>query len=340
MKVCIIGAGVSGIILILLLIKAKMDPTLITCIDPQFDGGNIVRQWGIVLSNTEWSKTLNAVKKYLPECSIPPWAEILPTNEPTPLSKIGQLFRELSADAIKQIHTIHGNVISTEWSLNKWHLNVQREQNLVSIDADIVYHTYGSRPKSLDIPLQTIPLDIALRPPLLAAYIQPADKVIVFGLHHSGVLVIKNLIDYGISSIVGIYKGKEPFLFASDGCYDGLKLGTADIARDLLQGKYPSFKHVNYNDISSLIREIQTAKWIIYAIGFERSNSIYHKINDTIYTNLTYDPKTGKILELPQSWGFGIAYPNQAPDGIHWDIGISPFFEHIYEQIQCLPHIE
>jgi len=340
MKVCVIGAGVSGIILILLLVKSKIDPKSIICIDPHFDGGKIVRQWGMVLSNTEWAKTLNAVKQYLPEYPIPAWAELLPTNEPTPLYKIGQLFRELAAPIMKQIHTIHGNVISAEWSTSKWQLNVQREQAVISIDANILYHTYGSQPRGLDIPVQTIPLEIALQAPLIPSYIKPTDKVLVFGLHHSGVLVVKNLIDYGITSVTGIYKGKEPFIFAKDGHYDGLKLVTADIASDLLEGKYPQFKSVSYNDISSLVREIQTADWIIYAIGFDRSNSIYYKINDTTYRNLTYDSKTGKINELPQSWGFGIAYPNQAPDGIHWDVGISPFFEHIHAQIQCIPHIE
>jgi hypothetical protein len=340
MKVCIIGAGVSGIILILLLVKQNVNPKSIICVDPYFDGGHIVRQWGMVLSNTEWSKTLGAVKKYLPEYPIPQWAETLPSNEPTPLHKIGQLFREISAPVMKQIHTIHGKVKSAHRNTNQWSLNIQREQEMLSIDADILYHTYGSQPKHLDLPVQTIPLNVALQAPLLSSYIKSTDKVVVFGLHHSGVLVVKNLIDSGITSITGIYRGKEPFLFAKDGHYDGLKLATADIAKDLLEGKYPQFKHVHYNNLSSLVREIHTADWVVYAIGFEHSNDIVFHINDKIYTHLTYDSKTGKIHELPQSWGFGIAYPNQAPDGIHWDIGISPFFEHIHAQIQCIPHIE
>ena len=45
-----------------------------------------------------------------------------------------------------------------------------------------------------------------------------------------------------------------------------------------------------------------------------------------------YDTSTGKFQGLPV-WGFGTAYPNRAPDGIHWDVGVSPFLEHIKKQI-------
>jgi hypothetical protein len=34
--------------------------------------------------------------------------------------------------------------------------------------------------------------------------------------------------------------------------------------------------------------------------------------------------------------GFGIAYPNQAPDGKHWDVGIYSFLEHINAQIPTI----
>jgi hypothetical protein len=38
-------------------------------------------------------------------------------------------------------------------------------------------------------------------------------------------------------------------------------------------------------------------------------------------------------------WGFGIAYPSQAPDGIHWDVGVSSFLEHIHGQTSSIVSI-
>ena len=45
--------------------------------------------------------------------------------------------------------------------------------------------------------------------------------------------------------------------------------------------------------------------------------------------------------ELTESsmWGFGIAYPSQAPDGIHWDVGVSSFLEHIHGQTSSIVSI-
>jgi hypothetical protein len=40
-----------------------------------------------------------------------------------------------------------------------------------------------------------------------------------------------------------------------------------------------------------------------------------------------------KYLVVPNAWGFGIAYPSQAPDGIHFDVGVASFIEHISNNI-------
>jgi hypothetical protein len=75
---------------------------------------------------------------------------------------------------------------------------------------------------------------------------------------------------------------------------------------------------------AQLLRWSKKADWIVYAIGFERRS---------IPSITDYDGKTGKCHGFTRVWAFGIAYPNQAPDGHHWDVSLPSFFAHIQQQI-------
>ncbi len=58
------------------------------------------------------------------------------------------------------------------------------------------------------------------------------------------------------------------------------------------------------------------------------------EVNGDVGCNYTsYRGQTGEIPGIPSAWGFGLAYPSQAPDGVHWDVGIAPFVEHMKTQI-------
>ena len=60
--ICLIGCGVSGTILLLKLLET-ISPENICVVDPAFDGGDLMRRWSDINSNTTWQEFLNATDK-------------------------------------------------------------------------------------------------------------------------------------------------------------------------------------------------------------------------------------------------------------------------------------
>lgn len=328
---CIIGAGTTGLLLLLLLAEKGIDLETIVIIDPHFDGGDLRRKWGQVISNTPWSKTYDNVKKALPSRTMPVWAQHIQPDQNTPLSQIISLIHELALPVLSNTKMIHGNVKRASNNVN-WTVNVLRENQTTTIESTNIYFTFGSEQKMLDLSIPSIPLDIALDLTRLRQYIKPTDKVILFGTSHSGSLILKNLASLSIET-TGIHRTSAPFLYARDGEYDGIKADAALYADEILQGKYPTLKLISANNISTVIRESRSANWAIYAIGFEPRNTIEIDVDGSKRSLISYSATNGKIADCPNAWGFGIAYPSQAPDGIHFDVGIASFIEHIISSL-------
>ena len=207
---------------------------------------------------------------------------------------------------------------------------------LTEINATRILFAQGSAPKQYDIPIPSIPLEVALDAERLKYYISPSDQVVVLGTNHSGTLVLKNLADAGLKNIVGVYKNSKPFLWARDGEYDGLKLDAAAIADAICAGQYPMIHLISYGNISEMIKATRGATWLVYAAGFTPNTDIRITVDNTEVPMTGYDATTGVLKGIPNAWGFGIAYPSQAPDGIHFDVGISSFLEHFYTQIPTI----
>ena len=330
MSACIIGAGIAGLLLILSLDTINRVDNLYI-IDPHFDGGDLARKWTNVLSNTPWSVTLNSIKQYLPNLVIPQWAYKLPLDQPTPVYIIAKLIRELAAPILRRVNCVQGFVESAAWNstTSEWTIRIKNVLTVISVKR--MYLTYGAQEKSLDISIPSIPLEIALDSARLSKYIQPTDKVVVFGTRHSGTIILKNLVDCSANSVIAIHNGTAPFIWARDGEYEGLKLESAIIADNIIKGLYKNVECISTSNISALIRETRSANWVIYAIGFRPHGEIIFTVDSVSPSSMKYDT-TGKLLECPSTWGFGFAYPNQAPDGIHWDVGVSSFLEHISKQ--------
>ena len=330
---CIVGAGATGLILLLLLAESKIPLESILIIDPYFDGGDLARKWSSVLSNTPWSATYLSLQKALPSCIFPETS--WPLDKPTRVCEIARLLRQLAKPLLQTVKMIQGYVTSASYRTS-WSVEIKRESAKSLINTKNIYFTIGSEPKLMDLPIPTIPLEIALDPNRLRQYIQPADKIILFGTSHSGVLALKNIVDCS-GQVVAIYKGSNPFVFARDGNYIGLKLDGAMYADDFLKGN-PSVTLISNTNTSALIRETRLAQWVVYTTGFEqRIIPITVNGETKLYSN--YSATTGEITDCPNAWGFGIAFPSQAPDGIHFDVGISSFIEHIQRQlsnVKCL----
>jgi len=333
MKVCIIGAGASGILLSLLLHQSRMATSDFCIIDPYFDGGDLQRKWTTVVSNTPWSATTDAFRHCLPSLELPVWAKQLPADKPTPLNKIAKLLRELFHSL--KFQTVRGTVQRTAWNSENaaWTVYVQSGTGISEVNCQRILFAQGSIPKQYDIPIPSIPLEVALDSTRLKSYISPEDQVVVLGTNHSGTLVLKNLADAGLKKITGVYKNSRPFIWARDGEYEGLKLDAAVIADSICAGQYPTVRLISSGDMSEMVKATRDATWIVYAAGFTVNTDIRVAVDATEVAVADYDPTTGRLNGVPNAWGFGIAYPSRAPDGVHFDVGISSFLEHFYKQI-------
>jgi cation diffusion facilitator CzcD-associated flavoprotein CzcO len=324
---CIIGAGISGILLVLLLIQTRHIPhDSIVIIDPHFDGGALTRSWAHVISNVPWSVLYKPLRKYLPSYEFPEWANSLPMDQPVHVYKISALLMELIKPHMKSIKRIKGYVSQASWANNTWSVTIGQ----TTIESQKVHFTFGSSPKYLDLPIPSIPLEIALDSRRLQDYVQPNQKVIVFGTAHSGTLIIRNLANLG-AQVTAVYSGSTPFKMARDGEHGGIKLEAAEIAEDILHLKYPSVQLLPLSEFTQT-----EADWVVYAIGFNSDNSLVVLIDGRQMTYSKYNGWTGKLTDIPNAWGFGIAYPSLAPDAIHWDVGLPFFIEHINRQITSI----
>lgn len=321
MKICIIGAGTAGLLLLLLL-RQSIPPSHLIIIDPHFDGGDLIRRWHSVLSNTPLSAALDALKLHFPGIPLPAWVGGLDPQQPTPLATLGRLILDLARPVLQEVLTIQSTVKSVRHS-TCWEIT----HDTGIIEADTLISTVGGIPKSLRLPIPSIPLEVALDPARLRSYLQPGQRVVVFGTRHSGVLVLRNCLDCS-GVVTGIYKGGAPFSLASEGDYDGLKLEAAQFAETYRASPPPMLTIVPFTDTPALIKATRVADWVIYAIGIEP--------REVSGLPALYDGRTGALNGASRAWGFGIAFPSQAPDGVHWDVGISAFLDHMAAQVSAI----
>ena len=312
---CIIGAGITGLSALLLLQESGADMSQVTVIDPYFDGGDLARRWTAVLSNTPWSKTIDALNTACPSLKLEPHSNL------TKLVDIAHLLRKLTSGL--KFKRVQGVVSKASYSseTQTWTLDM-------GITAKRLIFAQGSEPKRMDISVPSIPLEVALDASRLQHFIKPAEKVLVFGTMHSGTLVIRNLVSAG-AQVAAYYNSPEPFYWARNGVYDGIKEEAATIADDIVAGNIP-VELVPVKDTSKVIRTSHSADWVVYAMGFQ-PRTITTLVDGVEKSCIPYDGNTGR-LEIPAAWGFGIAYPNAAPDG-NWDVSVAAFLQHMKQQI-------
>jgi hypothetical protein len=328
-RIHIIGAGATGILLLLLLRDVKN----ITIIDPNFDGGDLARRWGAIQSNTPWSKTFTALSSQFQNLGLTSTNDL---NSSTTLSSIADILRTTAKPYLKNVTQIHGSVIRCDYSTNDrlWSIQVKAGNEIKTTVCEKLILTQGSDPIVYDLPIPSIPLEIAMDVGRLKHYVKAGEKVIVFGTKHSGTLAIKCAYDLS-ANVTAIYKSENPFYFDRDGVYDGIKGEATTIADDVLSGAIP-VTLVRASNIEGLIRATSTADWVVYAMGFRPRQDIQLFVDGLQKSTTAYNDSTGQLLEVCNAWGFGIAYPKRAPDGTHFDVSVAAFLQHMNEQIPTI----
>lgn len=318
-RICIVGAGAAALLLLYNLEKEKVDPSWITIVDPTHSGGDLMKKWHKVRSNTTWKQIFEAVPSRT--SFAVPWCNLNP-NEPVELHFVIEYLQACVKDYMIKTQLRTDTVRSASLENNLWKLRLHHAKQ--SLLADIVFFCQGSEPKSLDLPFPSIPLDVALDIRRLSDFVSPNQHILVFGTAHSGPLVVKNLVDLQ-TKVTNFYATEKPFYFARDGDYDGVKQDAEKIADAMLTNQYPHVVLESVHDISAIIRATKTADMCIYACGFEpRVIQDEWKI---------YNGETGRIEGTTNAWGFGIAYPNKAANGINWDVSVPAFQAHIQKQM-------
>jgi thioredoxin reductase len=330
-QLAIVGLGPAGIFTLASLPEDLLPETLIlerSCI-----GGDLSSQYGSVIANItkEWFiKTFKTIPKWANQ-SYPELDTYKDTEAPK-LADICKILRRLVKPDIQKAHlhtTALSNLVQTT---DGWNLVTPKE----TYQAKKVILCIGATPKTMDLPLPSIPLPIALSQDQLSHIVAPTDTIVVFGTSHSGTLVLRNLKNLGCTNVYAIYKGRDPFAIStnpamgSDGLRsEGLKLAGALVANEINKSEWGSFTPtlVNYDDFSKIYRVLSKANAVIYAIGFEPRT-------------FTYTNKTGTCgpitNDTPGIYGFGIGRPRMgktAAGDVFVDIGFEGFIKAIQTEL-------
>jgi hypothetical protein len=314
----ILGFGLAGMLTYLELIKGGVNPSNILIFDPDFIGGDLARSYSSIESNTLWKSVVDI---------FPEAESLFPELDKDKTTNILYLPKVLETLCSKTLHLSELcpiPVTSLTYTNNKWAIEANETYSV-----DIVYLCQGGQPKSQNIPGKWIPLSIALDKDLLKRYVNPLNTYTVFGLSHSGTLVLKNLLDLDVQ-VNAIYKTPTPFEYSRDGFYSGIKQESETIADSILRGDYPKLKLISATDINSVARAIKKTSTFISATGFE-PRKIKILVEGSSKNSLNYSTDSALIDECPNCYGFGMAYPSfSVINGKkHNDISFSAFYRQI-----------
>jgi pyruvate/2-oxoglutarate dehydrogenase complex dihydrolipoamide dehydrogenase (E3) component len=311
-QLAIVGLGPAGIFTLASLPEDILPETLIlerSCI-----GGDLSSQYGSVIANITKTHFINIFKMF------PKWAnQTFPElnayeiNDAPKLADICKILRRLAKPDIQKAHlhtTALSNLVQTT---DGWNLVTPKE----TYHAKQVILCLGATPKTMDLPLPSIPLPIALAQDQLTHVVAPTDIIVVFGTSHSGTLILNNLKQLGCRNVYAVYRGKTPV-------QEGLKLAASAIAQEIQNKQWgdltPTF--INYDDFSKIYRILSKANAVIYAIGFEPRS-------------FTYTNKDGTCVPLtndtPGVYGFGIGRPR--PSVGNDGIGFEEFIKAIQAEL-------
>jgi hypothetical protein len=194
----------------------------------------------------------------------------------------------------------------------------------------------------MSLPKPVIPLDIALSPTRLAAFLAPEGRdqlrVVVFGLSHSGTLVLRNVREAGCGFLTGVYRGTQPFYWFRYGHTEGLKQDSAVIADAIVAREWGSATPalLRFADFEAVASAVICADYVVYAVGFDRRAPVFQDARGAFFVP-KHDPAT--CLLAPNCWGFGIGFPGEyvtntgdmAPD-----VGFGGFVAAIQKNLQTI----
>ena len=193
----------------------------------------------------------------------------------------------------------------------------------------------GSEPKILNYPaLDVIELKLAMDKSQLKSQLTAEDTIAVFGSSHSAILIIRHLIELGVTKIINFYRNPLKFAIYYDDwiLYDntGLKGTTANWARENIEGQLPQCLQRYKSTSENIERYLPECNKVIYAVGFQRREL---PMIDGLQ-ELSYDEQTGQVA--PGLYGAGIAFPEGMTDragNYEHRVGLWKFMDYLQRAV-------
>lgn len=333
----LVGYGIAHMSLLLALSKSSI-PLKVCVIDPYFDGGDLLRSWASIHSNTTWQQFLDAIQPYVSKVKYESLCGVQNPEKTVVLADLVRHYNLIVKSAVPEVSKVYGKVVRADFAGGNWTLTVDTgAAPQPQVTGKVLSYSPGSEPRSLNYAKPTLTLQSVLTCGRLHATVKPGDRVVVFGLAHSGTLAIGALAGCG-AHVTAIYRGSAPFEFARDGHYNGIKQESAAIADRYLEGKYLDFvKVVSADAHDQVFNALIAADWVVYATGFEPRAEVDFYVDGAQQPRPTYNAITGE-LSVPSAFGFGIAYPNSNEvDGkTYYDVSLGAFLAHCEKNVNRL----
>jgi hypothetical protein len=331
-KVCIVGSGICGLLAAAFLPDSVLGSSCI--IDPTFFGGDLMEKWCCVKSNTTVRQITDALDK-VPRFKhlLIPYLHEYPAGDIVSLRIIAQAIKDLAGPIINQMKR---EVATVQEITNKeGKIEILLDSGRMILAEKVILCT-GVQPRVLAYDVPCIPLEIALDNSRLERYVKKGQCVMVFGLSHSGTLVIANLAKM-CSRVYGVYKGAKPFLFARDDEYDGIKQEAAVIADSVLAGGMPSCTLLSLTESEKDVKRIMRyCDYVVYCVGFKQKG-LSIKNGDINIDLSAYNSVTAQLADVP-IWCYGAGFPNKTDykGKTHYDVGIPSFVDYMLRTFPAL----
>lgn len=329
-EIAIVGLGPAGIFTLASLPENMLTQTIV--FESNMIGGDVAL-YGDIHANITKQEILTAFRK------IPRWFE----KQETFLKNYENNDCPLLQDVCKQMQEwIRPDVSRTQFHTKRMVKLLEGDQRWILQSQDELFEAkkvimcIGSKPKTLDLPKATLPLNQCLSKSVLERHVSVTDKVVVMGTAHSGTLIMKNLQEMGCKDVVGIYKDK-PFSYARDGILGGLKQESAKIADEIRSKAWGELcpTLISIHEFSNVYRAIERADLVLYSCGFEES-VLHYYTKDNSQNTAKYDPITNRFADMANVWGFGIAFPSHKPGTNFPDIGFHGFITAIQNSLSAI----
>ena len=330
--ITLIGFGIAGQLLLSYILD-MVPGYKVKIIDPDFLGGDLIREYSGIHSNTMIGQKLDSLAR-LPNN----WSETISSLKARGTLEDTVLLADLITDLRKSsgrnaanCHCIYDKVSSATWNeeAKRWLLHLESG---TEHSTTLICFCGGMAPRQVDYGIPTIPLSIALDTLRLARMIQKGQHILVVGSAHSATLVLKHLNTIPDITVSCIYRGSKPFKYARDNEYAGIKKESAEIADSIENGEYANLEFIKSDDLAAISKATRKADWIIQASGFIPRFPAINIGNKSVIP--TWDAVSGLAKELPQAQAFGACVPGTTTinEKVYPDISLGSFVEQMEQR--------